>query len=201
MRILPPEWSNAFATLKVMNGAAPRTPVGAAAFGWLAPFLVGAVGSYFFAIRLAEPARVGTLLAILAAVLAFGGLLVGFLVTLMLFTGRLHSLDGMKLEVVKGYAARVRYLLASQASSLGSALVMSLLSVIAMLLAGVEAPQVSTALMSAATFGFFTVCAVRSLLLPMQIYELHQAALNDEIKKAADANAARYANRAKEPVN
>ncbi|MEP9827821.1 hypothetical protein, partial [Staphylococcus aureus] len=62
--------------------------------------------------------RENTLFALLAGVIALGSLLAGFMVTLMLFTGRIENANALTLEELTAYTDRIKFLLSSQAQTL-----------------------------------------------------------------------------------
>jgi hypothetical protein len=194
--MLPDEWFTAISSLRAMNHVAgplsksfPRSLL-----GFTLAFTFGGVPACFFMPTLSATGDSQVALGIMAAVLAFGGLLVGFVVTLMLFTGRLENTARLSYEQVVAYVARLKYLLASQAMTLFSALILSLLTMVWMVLYGIKAPALSMVIVGVTLFGFAGVCLVRVFLLPMQIFELHEESLDSAVEAKLEETNAKYDN-------
>lgn len=190
---VPDEWRTANATLKAMNRVAgplgssyPRSLV-----AFAVPFVLGAVPAAFAMPVLARCDET-TAMAIMAALLAFGGLLVGFVVTLMLFTGRLDNPGRLTYEQTEAYAVRLKYLLASQAMTLFAALILSTLSLVWMAMYAVRLPVPSLVVVGVTLCGFAGVCLMRMFLLPMQIFELHEESLDAAVEQKLQENQQRY---------
>jgi hypothetical protein len=145
---------------------------------------------------LASPAVVelseGALGAIFGGVLAFCGLLVGFLVTLMLFTGRLGAVQSLSFEDLRSYGSRLRYLLVSQAVTLAFAMICAVLCISYLIVYFLGAPLLLHSVNLAMLLGFLMLCLARSALLPIQIFELHDAHLHDELSAKAEDNNKKY---------
>lgn len=190
--IIPEEWTTAVSTVMSMNRAAgplsesyPRSLLG---FG--VPFMGGAVAGWFVTPLLCgtTDGATSTAMSIMSAILAFGGLVVGFVVTLMLFTGRFEVRASFSYELVKAYAGRTRYLLSSQAMTLFSGLIMSLLTVAWMIFRAANIDALGLRSIGIALGGFLFVTLLRVLLLPIQIYELHDAWLADIVNEKGREN-------------
>jgi len=187
------DWRTAAATLKAMNHVAgpvghnyPRSLV-----AFVLPFALGAVPAWF-GMRVLAASSETIAMSVMAALLAFSGLLLGFVVTLMLFTGRLDNPARLTYEQMEAYAARLKYLLASQAMTLFAALMLAVLAVVWMLMYAAKLPSTSLVIVGMALCGFASVCVVRMFLLPMQIFELHEEALDAAVEQKLDENRRRY---------
>lgn len=134
----------------------------------------------------------GALAAIFGGVLAFSGLLVGFLVTLMLFTGRLGTTHALDVEALRGYGARLRYLLVSQAVTLAFALAVAVLCLVYLVVYFCGLPTLFHSVTLAALGGSLSQSVVRATLLPVQIFELHDAHLADELAEKIEESNRRY---------
>lgn len=192
--LLPEEWRTAAETLSAMNRVAgplsrsyPRSLV-----AFVVPFACGAAPASLFMPSLAASADATVPMSIMAGILAFGGLLVGFVVTLMLFTGRLENPSRLSFEQAEAYVGRIKYLLASQAMTLFAALMLSLLAVVWMVLFAMKVAPASMVVVGIVLCGFGGVCLMRMFLLPMQIFELHEEALDDAIERAAEETNQRF---------
>lgn len=134
----------------------------------------------------------GALGAVFGGVLAFCGLLVGFLVTLMLFTGRLGTVQTLSVEDLRSYGSRLRYLLVSQAVTLACAMICAVLCIVYLVVYFLGAPLLLHSASLAMLLGSLILCLARSALLPIQIFELHDAHLSDELSAKAEDNNKRY---------
>jgi hypothetical protein len=195
LRWFPPDWGTGVLMLRSMDETAGR---GAGAWlravtGLAAGFALGAVPALWFIKPLSSTTDSQVALGVMSALLAFGGLLVGFVASLMLFAGRLDNPARLKLEQAVAYRARLRYLLASQASTLVAALLLCGVCVVWMVMYGIHMPPVSLHVTGVAVFAFAGLCFVRMLLLPMQIFELHEESLDDAVARLEAEAKVRYA--------
>lgn len=191
--LMPEEWRTAAGTLKAMNQVAgplghsyPRSLV-----AFMLPFALGAVPAWF-GMRVLAVSSETIAMSVMATLLAFGGLLLGFVVTLMLFTGRLENPARLTYEQTEAYAARLKYLLASQAMTLFAALMLAVLAVVWMVMYAAKLPAISLVIVGMALCGFAGVCVVRMFLLPMQIFELHEESLDAAVEQKLHENQQRY---------
>ncbi len=134
----------------------------------------------------------GALAAIVGGLLAFFGLLIGFLVTLMLFTGRLGSTASLSVEDLRRYGARLRYLLASQSITLGYAMSSAVLCLVYLVVFFSGAPLILHSLVLALLGGGVALSLLRAVLLPVQIFELHDAHLSDELTAKCEQSDRQY---------
>ena len=140
-----------------------------------APFAVGALAAYAFVRWGMKPQA--NIKDVLAAVLTFSAVIAGFIVTLMLFTGRISGTESLKIDAAREFVAKLTYLLFSQALTLIVSLACGLLSIGWLLCSATNAPQLASDIILIATFGMLALTATRTLILPFQIYELHQFSL------------------------
>lgn len=191
--LLPAEWSSSLSIVAEM--AESRAPREAEKLRNRAVsillFACGAVPGGLIAPNVSDLSE-GAVTAIFGGVVAFAGLLVGFLVTLMLFTGRLGSTAALTVEELRSYGSRLRYLLVSQAVTLAFAMAAAVLALAFLVVHFAVAPLIVRCAILALAGGTLLTCMVRSLLLPMQIYELHDAHLNDELDAKARESDAKY---------
>lgn len=116
---------------------------------------------------------------LLNAIIAFDGVIMGFVITAMLFSGRSQFLTKMSYEQTLLYAHKTRYMLMSQINTLFSFLVcllFSILTMVSMKMKGGVLNQTSLVVLSSA---FFFLGCYRVLLLPFQIYDVHSFALDN----------------------
>lgn len=143
------------------------------------PFLVGAALAYGFVRLGVRPGSEGAVKDVLTAVLTFSAVLSGFVVTLMLFTGRTDGAGALSIDAAQTYVAKVTYLLFSQAITLIVSLVCGLCCVGWLLINASLAPDAVAKVLFIAVFGFLALSTLRTLVLPFQIYELHNYALEN----------------------
>ena len=198
-QLIPEEWTSAARILSSLNRAAgpisesyPRSLI-----TFVLPFAMGAISGMIFMPRLAAAtdAEASLAMAVMGGLLAFGGLVVGFIVTLMLFTGRIDTRSSLTYEVLSAYIARTKYLLASQAMTLFAGLIMSALVIAWMIMRSVGVNEVSLTIVGSVLSGFVIVTLCRVFLLPMQIYELHEAWLADALEDKKNETNERYERR------
>ena len=174
-------------------------PLLARAWPHIAVLVVTGCASYFAVIpTLATEDHRDVILAIFGALLAFAGLIIGFVSNLMLFTGKLESSSLLSLEELKAYAERLRALLHSQALTLVSSSILAALCIISMISCCVGLPVSSRAAIIALTVAYGVHSGLRALILPLQIFELHDAWLSDLVEKRAESIRNDYASRNKE---
>lgn len=195
-QLIPEEWTSAAQTLGSLNRAAgpvsesyPRSLI-----TFLLPFVLGAIPGWLLMPKLsvATDAEASLAMNVMAGLLAFGGLVVGFVVTLMLFTGRIDVRPNLSYELLSAYVLRVKYLLASQAMTLFASLVMSSLVVAWMIMRSIGMSSISLVIVGAVLSGFVFVVIFRVFLLPIQIYELHEAWLEDVLNEKKDLTNQQY---------
>ncbi|MNR26819.1 hypothetical protein D3C85_1440550 [compost metagenome] len=124
-------------------------------------------------------------------IMTFISVLAGFMVTLMLFTGRSGGAKQLTVDQAPLYVEKITYLLFSQAVTLAVHIV-CILGCLAWLIVQSHGDG---ALMGqwlfVATIGLLLLSMFRTLLLPFQIYEVHHFELtamveekNEEFRKA-----------------
>ncbi|MOA25924.1 hypothetical protein D3C78_1466800 [compost metagenome] len=108
------------------------------------------------------------------------------MVTLMLFTGRTSGTNGLTVEQAPEYVEKITYLLFSQALTL----VIHILCILACLawlaVYSIGASGLPATILFSACTGLMLLSMIRTLLLPFQIYEVHEfelSAMVDEKKR------------------
>lgn len=116
---------------------------------------------------------------LLNAIIAFSGVIIGFVIMVMLFSGRSQYLTKMTHEQTVRYAHKTRYMLMSQINTLVAFLMCLLFNILTMISikSGYLYAQVALVFASA----FFTLGCYRIFLLPFQIYDVHSFALDNLI--------------------
>jgi hypothetical protein len=117
------------------------------------------------------------------AILTVSGVLAGFVVTMMLFTGKVDGAQSLNLEQAVDYRRKVVYLLWSQITSLGCYLLTIVASILWLAFKEIESLSSGLPFISAVMIGFVSVSLARTFLLPYQIFELHNFSLNSLVEK------------------
>lgn len=141
-------------------------------------FLIGSVFGYWFGSVVDE--------GLINAIITFDGVIIGFVITAMLFSGRSQYLSSMSYEQTKIYASRTKYMLMSQINTLFSflvCLVFALLSMLAMKNNG----MLDKGVLVSMVMGYFLLGCYRMILLPFQIYDIHSFALDNLVQDSAVA--------------
>jgi len=180
--LIPEEVRNAKLISDELGEVARTGSSNAAYLCWnVAVLLVGGALGYFGASFVDDN--------LLNAIIAFAGVIIGFVITAMLFSGRSQFLTKMTYEQTLRYAHKTRYMLMSQINTLFAflmCLLFSVLTMVAMKSGFLHAPTASVF-----ASGFFVLGCYRILLLPFQIYDVHSFALENLI---ADSNESTSAN-------
>lgn len=142
--------------------------------GLVVPFGIGVAAGSLILDRLIKPEELEDFREVVVGVLTFVSVLAGFMVTLMLFTGRTEGSRSLTARQVPAYIEKVTYLLFSQALTLCVHIASAASSLVWLLFNAVGGQGVAITILFFVTFGLLVLSMVRSLLLPFQIYEVHQ---------------------------
>src|SRR3990167_330072 len=119
---------------------------------------------------------------LLNATIAFSGIIIGFTITSMLFSGRSQYLTKMTYEQTALYAHKTRYMLMSQINTLFSFLMCLLFSILSMV--AIKSGLLEKLIIIPLASGFLTLGCYRIMLLPFQIYEIHSFALDNLVAES-----------------
>lgn len=144
----------------------------------LAFFVVGAVVGYM----LNFPAQD----KILDSLISFCGIIIGFVITAMLFSGRNQSADKLKLEQAKVYALKTKYILLSQTQTLIAYLFCVGFCLLAIMVKTSKLSSVDSVVVFSFAMGFFLLGVYRTIFLPFQIYDVHAFSLDSLIREKED---------------
>lgn len=183
IKLVPEELSTSWGALRSMGDAV-------SGFGFrvrqissfLVVFGIGCWSGWVIQPGLAVSAKESALFALLGGVIALGGLLAGFMVTLMLFSGRVDGAGTMTSEQTRLVIDRVKILLYSQAQTLFASVFAAVFSVAWLCAYAMSADLLSQRIVAAACFGYLLVAVVRCTLIPLQIFELHESLLDDSLE-------------------
>ena len=121
----------------------------------------------------------------LNAIITFDGVIIGFVITAMLFSGRSQFVSRMTVEQTKIYSARTKYMLMSQINTLFAFLCCLGFSLLALLAAKTDLMLDRTVLVGMVS-GYFVLGCYRMMLLPFQIYDIHAFALDNLVQDSVD---------------
>ncbi|MCW2290915.1 hypothetical protein M2262_000965 [Pseudomonas sp. BIGb0408] len=122
--------------------------------------------------------------SLLNASIAFSGIIIGFTITSMLFSGRSQYLTKLTYEQTILYAHKTRYMLMSQINTLFAFLMCLLFCMLSMV--SMKSGILEKSVVIAAASGFLTLGCYRILLLPFQIYEVHSFALDNLVAESKE---------------
>lgn len=118
---------------------------------------------------------------ILDSLLSFCAIVIGFVITAMLFSGRNQSADKLGLEQARVYALKTKYILVSQTQTLIAFLFCVGFSLFAIMCKNSKLSSVDSQLVFALAMGYFSLGVYRTIFLPFQIYDVHSFALESLI--------------------
>ncbi len=167
-----------FAGIEAGGGGRSRAWLGA-----LLPLFAGAALGYLLLPPLLAASAKEALFAILAGVMAVGALVAGFMLTMMLSSGRIERAESLTYEVVQAYARRLKWLMLSQAVTLVAAMLLTLVALVWLIGAALDWPVEGQRVLGALAAGLGLLSTIRCLLIPLQIFEIHQAALDDTVSQ------------------
>lgn len=169
--LIPDDWLSAARAAHDMGRVVRNTSYATTrrVIGFGLPMLIGVVIGIIFHAKISSN--------ISESVLTLSGVLAGFVVTQMLFTGRVAGAELLGFEDVKEYAEKIIYLLWSQVLTLMVYLATALVALGHMTVDD-KTPEVIGLMLSALLIGFLSVAIIRTVLLPYQIYEIHRFSLN-----------------------
>ena len=194
MKFIPEEWTTSWTSLRAMGELTSGRGFSIRHSIWfLIIFAVGAIGGWMVGPAFVLSSSEGVLFALLAGIIALGGLISGFMVTLMLFSGRLENVDGYTLEELQDASLRLKLLLASQAQTLFAGVIGVVFAVVWLCFHALNFDLASQRIAAAFCFAFMLVSVVRFILVPLQIFEIHEAGLDGAVEAKRKAEVDRYA--------
>lgn len=200
--MLPHDIKSAFATLKNLRAHVGRHQEARTQVLFACALLVvGSLLTWCLIPAVPDVAKDGvgsSLLAVAAGALAYAAILIGFVVNLMLFSGRIENPESYSPEELGIIIPRLRYLLYSQMVTLFAAIGLSAMTLLGSLVvaAGIERLAIGPILFLSGGFAF--LCIVRTALLPLQIYELHEASFGSLMGLSRKAAKAKHSQRSHE---
>ncbi len=193
MRLLPEEWTASWSALRAMGGLTAGVGFSCRHFvALVVPLALGGWVGWCIAPAFAVTQRENTLFALLAGVIALGSLLAGFMVTLMLFTGRIENANALTLEELYAYTERIKFLLSSQAQTLFASVLSAAFAIAWLCFYALQLDELAQRIVGAGCFGFTLVSLLRCVLVPLQIYEIHEATLDDAVEDRRKTERAKF---------
>lgn len=194
--VVPDEWQTAGAVLSEVVRSASRTSHFwlKQAVGFGLPFAVGSALCYLAlnsgGVLLTASPHVARLAS---AVIAFAAIVSGFMITLMLFTGKVDGHNDVAAERVHEFKAKVCYLLLVQGLSVLAHVLTALSAVTWLILhtVGTDEPHLRYVMM--VMCGMAMISVTRTILVPLQIFELHAFTLDAMVRTKIEASKARSA--------
>lgn len=168
---LPPEFKAAKETLKASRDDAlpTRGTRLARVAGFVLLFVGGAsIGAVLLSVGVITAEQKDLWRSALTAL----SILSGFMVATMIFTGKIDAAKSLSLVELRDVAGKVNYLLLYQIGTLANHLVCIPLMLLTPSIADVS--PVAGVIFAIVSFGLFFVSIARSLLVPVQILELHR---------------------------
>lgn len=155
-------------------------------FAFLAPVLFGVTISYLVVPDISVFEDKSTLKDIITNIMTFGSVLAGFVVTLMLFTGRTEGANSLSVDQANGYISKVKYLIFSQILTLVVYLACILTCLWWLVCYGLGFAHVYLNFSWHLAAGLLLLSVFRTVLLPLQIYEVHDFELQTLHDEKAD---------------
>lgn len=134
---------------------------------------------------------------ILDSMISFCAIIIGFVITAMLFSGRTQSADKLKYEQVKIYVVKTKYILLSQTQTLVAFLFCVVFCLVAIFVKNSKLSSIDSLIIFSTAMAYFSLGVYRVVFLPFQIYDVHSFSLDSliiekdelarqETKKVAD---------------
>ncbi|EIU4985882.1 TPA: hypothetical protein ACQGUY_006332 [Pseudomonas aeruginosa] len=135
---------------------------------------------------------------LLESISTFCGVMIGFVITSMLFSGRSEHADGLSLEQARAYIWKAKYMLLSQINTLFSYIFCLAFCMAALFCLKMDM-LLSQKILAATAISFLSMSIYRTVLLPFQIYDVHSFSLDSllEEKRSEAAAQSREASKAR----
>lgn len=122
---------------------------------------------------------------VIGSILTFCGVIIGFVITSMLFSGKSEYVERLTLEQTKKYCLKTKYMLLSQSNTLFAYIFCSIFLVVSLILIKLSLGSYA-AYTIALSISYLSLGGYRTLVLPYQIYEVHAFALESIASDARD---------------
>ncbi|EMY8084368.1 hypothetical protein KUT41_27050 [Pseudomonas aeruginosa] len=115
---------------------------------------------------------------VLDSIISFCGIIIGFVITAMLFSGRNPAADKLRYEQAKVYALKTKYILLSQTQTLIAFLFCVGFCLLTIMIKNSRVNLLDSLLLFSLAMGYFSLGVYRTIFLPFQIYDVHSFALD-----------------------
>ncbi|MDE5498217.1 hypothetical protein FG879_20290 [Pseudomonas sp. 4B] len=132
----------------------------------------GAVG-YFLSISAQDK--------VLDSLVGFCGIIIGFVITAMLFSGRNPAADKLKYEQARVYTLKTKFILLSQTQTLIAFLFCAGFCLLAIMVKNSRVGFFDSLMLFSLAMAYFSLGVYRTVFLPFQIYDVHSFALDSLI--------------------
>ncbi|MBA1277228.1 hypothetical protein [Stutzerimonas stutzeri] len=122
---------------------------------------------------------------VIGSILTFCGVIIGFVITSMLFSGKSEYVERLTLEQTKKYCLKTKYMLLSQSNTLFAYIFCSVFLVVSLILIKLSFDTFAKYTI-ALSMAYLALGGYRTLVLPYQIYEVHAFALESIASDALD---------------
>ncbi|WP_273228711.1 hypothetical protein [Pseudomonas kuykendallii] len=142
-------------------------------FAAAVPFLIGGGASFLLVPDVSALQDKSQLKDVITNVMTFSSVLAGFIVTLMLFTGRTEGANSLDVDQANNYISKVKYLIFSQIVTLLVYLACIFSCLWWLIVFGLQLKSCYLSMSWHSTAGLLLLSIFRTVLLPLQIYEVH----------------------------
>lgn len=193
-RILPDEVQSAAVAAREMLSVVKQTSNfwGKQLLFALVPLVLGGVAGWFYVMPMSGD-DLSLLKEALLAFITVVTVLSGFIVTLMLFTGRTSGADSLNLDMTNEYIDKIVYLQFTQMVTLVVHVICLMVSLVWLLALSCKASDVVLRILFVMSASLMFLSLVRTVLMPFQIFEVHYFELTalrkikvDEFKEKVD---------------
>lgn len=123
---------------------------------------------------------------IVESLISFCSIIIGFVITAMLFSGRNQAADKLRLAQARDYATKTKFILLSQTQTLIAFLFCVGFSLLTIMTKSSGTSMLDSFMVFALAIGFFSLGVYRVIFLPFQIYDVHAFALDSLILEKED---------------
>ncbi|MCC5858603.1 MAG: hypothetical protein JJT90_10635 [Ectothiorhodospiraceae bacterium] len=174
---IPDDWRRAVEAIQDMRSVDRKTshPYAKGLISLTAPLLVVASIVFMWNPKMPESVALASITAL--------SILGGFIINLMLFTGRMGDAQGISADDSRIVASHISYLLVSQSTTFFVYLITLVMAISWFAFASAEnafvnSISISLRMATALLIGLLFVCFMRSTILPLQLYEMHRFTLD-----------------------
>lgn len=124
---------------------------------------------------------------ILDSILGFCAIIIGFVITAMLFSGRSQAADKLKIEQARVYVLKTKYILLSQTQTLVAFLLCVVFCLLAIIIKNSKLSSLDALIIFSIAMAYFSLGVYRTIFLPFQIYDVHSFSLDSLLLEKDEA--------------